>query len=108
MYLSFIEFRSALLDSDYKKLFIKPYLDKDVIKNGKILYHAIKSNKIDNCKCRLNRRNNKYELYTITDKQTKYIDPIQITEQQLNTWTESFNNYIDSFKNKNTENDNST
>ena len=33
-----------------------------MIKHGKILYNAIKSNKIDNLKCMLYRYN-KYELY---------------------------------------------
>ena len=107
MNLSFLESKSAFLDSDYNTLFIRPYLYKDMIKHGNILYHAIKFNKIDNCKYRLNRKNNKYELYIITDNQTKYVDPIQINEQQLNTWTESFNNFVDSFKDKNTENTNS-
>ena len=45
--------------------FTRPYLTKEVITHGKILYHVVKSKYLDNCKCVFNKRSSVYELRNI-------------------------------------------
>ena len=45
----------------YEQQYIRPYLDNNTIKRGKILYHAIVSKFISGHKCVFNNRNNIYK-----------------------------------------------
>ena len=55
-------FRSKLVDTSYKYIFIRDYLDKLVVKREHVYYHAIKSDLISGYKCVINNNIRDYEL----------------------------------------------
>ena len=57
-----------LINSNYNKLLILPFLSKQIIKYGKILYHSTKSNLVNEKKCVFNYKSNIYELRSIIIK----------------------------------------
>ena len=50
-----------LINSNYNKLLILPFLSKQIIKYGKILYHSTKSNLVNEKKCIFNYKSNIYK-----------------------------------------------
>ena len=63
---SLLHSRSSLHSSDFKSLFIRPYIDRETIKTGRIVFHATKVC-ITNLKCVFNRRSLTYQLRSNID-----------------------------------------
>ena len=53
---------SKLIDTDYKYIFIRDYLDKDIFKRGRVYYHALRSKLITDYKSVFNYKTKNYEL----------------------------------------------
>ena len=72
-------------------------LDIKIVRQGKILYHTIKSNYVTNYKCVLNRISNTYELRTLIQNTSNINwsnEPLIIPSTNLDTWTKSYDDYI--------------
>ena len=72
-------------------------LDIKIIRQGKILYNAIKSNYVFNYKCVLNRISYTYELRTLIQNTSNINwsnEPLIIYITNLKKWTKSYDNYI--------------
>ena len=80
--------RSSLNSSDFKSLFIRPYIDPETIKTGRILFHATKVY-ITNLKCVYNRRSLTYQLRSNIDDvpiDWKY-NPYNHSTEEFETWS---------------------
>ena len=75
-----------LINSNFNKLLILPFLSKQIIKYGKILYHSIKSNLVNEKKCVFNYKSNIYELRSIiNNKLNWYEKPMYISDSVKKT-----------------------
>ena len=54
-------FRSKLIGNDHKYIFIRYYLDKEIIKRGRVYYHALISKLITDFKSVFNYKTKNYE-----------------------------------------------
>ena len=76
--------RSKLVDTAYKYIFIRDYLDKLVVKRGHLYYHAIKSDLIFGYKCVINNKIRDYELRPLL-----YLDGVDNIDLKFNPLTHS-------------------
>ena len=80
--------------SVHSKSFSHSSLPSKERRYGNILYHAIKSNYVNNYKCVLNTRCNKFELrHIVNNKPDWNSEPLVITDDKLNEWTSSFHKF---------------
>ena len=86
-----------------RKYFTRPYLTKEVITHGKILYHVVKSKCVDNCKCVFNKRSSVYELRNIKNGKIDWNLTIDISNTQFNEWSDNYSIYVKSFNKLNTK-----
>ena len=80
--------RSKLVDTAYKYIFIRDYLDKLVVKRGNVYHHAIRSDVIYDYKCVINNKIRDYELRPLVyingvDKIDWKCNPLKPSDDQL-------------------------
>ena len=101
---SLINSRSDLQPTDFKSLFIRPFIASDIMKIGRIYFHASKSS-LTKFKCVLNMRSLSYQLrnlintsnsetYGIDWKSNPYIPDVN----EFLQWSNSYENYLKSKK----------
>ena len=96
---SLLHSRSSLHSSDFKSLFIRPYIDPETIKTGRILFHATKVF-ITNLKCVFNRRSLTYQLRSnIDDVPIDWkADPYNHSTEEFDTLSQSYDSFCESRK----------
>ena len=84
---SLLHSRSSLHSSDFESLLIRPYIDPETIKTGRILFHATKVC-INNLKCVFNRRSSTYQLRSNIDNIPIYwkADPYKHSTKEFETY----------------------
>ena len=82
--------------SDFKSLSIRPYIDRETIKTGRILFHDTKVC-ITNLKCVFNRRSSTYQLrsnidYVLIDCTS---DHYNHSTEEFKTWSQSYDSFCE-------------
>ena len=96
-----------LINSNFNKLLILPFLSKQIIKYGKILYHSTKSNLVNEKKCVFNYKSNIYELRSIINNKINWYEkPMYISDSVEKQFNESYDKFILSLLNTNKNNNN--
>ena len=100
-----------LINYNFNKLFILPFLSKQINKYGKILYHSTKSNLkndlVNEKKCVFNYKSNIYELRSIINNKINWYEkPMYISDFVEKQFNESYDKFILSLLNTNKNNNN--
>ena len=96
---SLLNSRSTLINSSFKNLYVRPYLEPATLKTGRIYFHAHKSS-LTELKCVFNKSTNIYELRPLKHRENSssmYIDwkgdPYIPNDEEHSIWSKSLDSY---------------
>ena len=96
---SLLNSRSTLINSSFKNLYVRPYLEPATLKTGRIYFHAHKSS-LTELKCVFNKSTNIYELRPLKHRENSssmYIDwkcdPYIPNDEEHSIWSKSLDTY---------------
>ena len=96
---SLLNSRSTLINSSFKNLYVRPYLEPATLKTGRIYFHAHKSS-LTELKCVFNKSTNIYELHPLKHRENSssmYIDwkcdPYILNDEEHSIWSKSLDSY---------------